>query len=142
MKTSFLTLALACISLFSLAADIPKTNDQQNLQGEWIAESATANGVKVEDAAGFHYIFSGDRLTIRDTTGKEVKYSFKIDASSKPNLLVLQPQQALTNATMCSAAYELNGAILKVVIGNPGTRPTEMSDKDQILTVLKRKKIK
>jgi uncharacterized protein (TIGR03067 family) len=142
MKTSFLTLALVCIALFSLAADIPKTNDQQNLQGEWIAESATANGVKVEDAAGFQYIFREDKLTISNMIGKEVKYSFKIDASSKPKLLVLQPLQALTNATMCSAAYELNGAILKVVIGNPGTRPTEMSDKDQILTVLKRKKIK
>jgi uncharacterized protein (TIGR03067 family) len=141
MKTPFLVLALACISSFSLAADIPKTNDQQNLQGEWIVEFATANGFKAEDGPGWHYVFSGDKLTIRDTTGKEMKYSFKIDASGKPNLLILHPEQTLTNTTMGSAAYELNGSTLRIVIGCPATRPTEMSDKDQILAVLKRKKM-
>lgn len=140
-KTSILTLALFCVSLCGLAADVPKSKDQQNIQGDWVGESGTSNGFKLEEVVGCHYVFSGDRLAIRDKTGKEMKFSFKLDTSSSPKLLVQQPEQALTNATLCNVAYELNGDTLKIAIANPGTRPTGMSDKEQMVIIFKRKKM-
>ena len=140
MKTTLITLVLVCVSLCGAAADAPKSTDQTNIQGVWLAQSASDNGYKVEEAAGCQYAFSGDKLTIRDASGKEMKYSFKLDTTSNPKLFVLQPEQTLTNATLCSVAYELSGDSLKIAMACPGSRPTELSDKNnQMLIVFKRK---
>ena len=142
MKTTIIALALACVSLCGVAADTSKSTDQQNIQGNWVAQSATANGFKI-DAKDCQYMFSGDRLTIRytdDMEKKEVKYLFKLDTTNSPKLLVVTPEQALTNATICSSAYELRGDSLKIALSCPGTRPTEISEKNsQMLIVFKRK---
>ena len=141
MKTSILTLALFCFTLCGMAADTPKSDDQQNIQGDWVGQSGTSNGFKLDEVVGCHYIFSGDKLAISDATGKEMKFTFKLDTSSNPKLLVQQSEQALTNATLCNIAYELNGDTLKIAIANPGTRPTGMSDKEQMVINFKRKKM-
>lgn len=122
------------------SAEASKAADQKNIQGIWLAQSASANGFNVEDVAGCRYVFSGNKLAIKDGSGKEMKYSFKLDPGSNPKLLDLQPVPGLTNAAICSAAYELDGDSLKVAMACPGSRPTGISDKNnQMLIILKRK---
>jgi uncharacterized protein (TIGR03067 family) len=134
-------LVLVCITWCGIAADAPICTDQSNIQGVWLADSASDDGQKVKEAAGFQYVFKGDKLTIRDASGEEMKYSFKLDTASNPKLFVLQPEQMLTNDEMiCNVAYELKGDSLKVALACPGSRPTEISDKNnQMLIILKRK---
>lgn len=138
MKPIIIALALACASLRSIAADAPKSTDQANIQGVWLAETESQNGHKKN--VTYQYVFEGDKITFRDETGKEIKYLFKLDTAGKLKLLVLQPADSLTNSTPVSVAYELEGDSLKIVVAAPGSRPTEISDKNnQELIVCKRK---
>ncbi len=138
MKTSLITLLLVCSSLCGIAGDAPKSSDQANLQGVWLAQSESQNGHKKN--VTFQYVFRGDKLTFKDETGKEMKYSFKLDTASNLKLITIRPEEMLTNSKPVSVAYELDGDSLKIVIAPAGSRPTEISDKNnQELIVCKRK---
>ena len=138
MKTSLITLILFCASLRGIAGDAPKSSDQANIQGIWLAHSESQNGRKKN--VTYQYVFKGDKLTFRDETGKEMKYSFKLETASKLKLITIRPEETLTNSTPVSVAYELDGDSLKIVVAAPGSRPTEISDKsNQELIVCKRK---
>jgi uncharacterized protein (TIGR03067 family) len=138
MKTSLITLVLVCASLCAIAADAPKSTDQENIQGVWLAQSESQNGIKKN--VSYLYDFRGDKLTFRDETGKEMKYSFKLDTTGNLKLIIIQPEETLTNSTPVSVAYELDGDSLKIVVAPPGLRPTEISDKNsQELIICKRK---
>ena len=90
MKTSLITLILVCASLCGIAADAPKSTDQASIQGVWLAQSESQNGHKRNVA--YQYVFRGDKLTFKDGSQKEMKYSFKLDTASKLNLLIIQPE--------------------------------------------------
>ncbi len=69
-----------------------------------------------------------------------MKYAFKLDTASNLKLITIQPEETLTNSTPVSVAYELVGDSLKIVVAPPGSRPTEISDKNnQELIICKRK---
>jgi uncharacterized protein (TIGR03067 family) len=138
MKTSLITLALVCASFCGIAADATKSTDQARIQGVWLAQSESQNGHKRKVA--YEYVFRGDKLTFKDDDGKEMKYSFKLDTASNLKLLIIQSEEALTNSTPVSVAYELDGDSLKIVVAASGSRPTEISDKNnQELIICKRK---
>ena len=138
MKTTLFALALVCSLLRGLAADAPKSTDQVGIQGFWLAQTESKNGKKWNVA--YQYVFRGDRFTFKDETGKELKYSFKLDTASNPKLLVIQPAESLTNSKPVSVAYELAGDSLTIVIAPAGSRPTEISDRNnQELIICKRK---
>jgi len=138
MKTPLFTLVLVCASLRGIAGDTPISTDQANIQGTWLAESESQNGHKKN--VTYQYVFRGENFTFRDETGKEVKYSFKLENVSGLKLIVIQPEEAPTNSTPVSIAYELNGDSLKIVVAPAGSRPTEISDKyNQELIVCNRK---
>ncbi len=138
MKTSLITLVLVCSSLCGIAGDAPKSSDQANLQGVWLAQSESQNGHKKN--VTFQYVFRGDKLTFKDETGKEMKYSFKLDTASNLKLITIRSEETLTNSKPVSVAYELEGDSLKIVVAPAGSRPTEISDKNnQELIVCKRK---
>ena len=138
MKTSLITLVLVCASCCGVADRAPKFTDQANIQGVWLAQSESQNG-KIKNVT-YQYVFRGDKLTFRDETGKEMKYSFKLDTTSNLKLIITQPEETLTNSTPVSVAYELAGNSLKIVVAAPGLRPTEISDKNnQELIICKRK---
>ena len=138
MKTSVTTLILVCAPLCGIAGDAPKSSDHANLQGVWLAQSESQNGHKRN--VTYQYVFRGDKVTFKDETGKEMKYSFKLDTTGNPKLIIVQPKDALTNSTPVSVAYELDGDSLKIVVAPPGSRPTEISDKNnQELITCKRK---
>lgn len=138
MKTSLITLVLVCSSLCGIAGDAPKSSDQANLQGVWLAQTESQNGHKKN--VTFQYVFRGDKVTFKDENGKEMKYSFKLDTASKLKLITIWPVEKLTNSTPVSVAYELDGDSLKIVVAPAGSRPKEISDKNnQELIICKRK---
>ena len=138
MKTTIFALALVCACLRGIAADTPKPTDQASIQGIWLAQTESQNGQKRNVA--YQYVFRGDKFTFKDESGKEMKYSFKLDTASNLKLLVIQPAESRTNSTPVSVAYELAGDSLTIVVAAPGSRPTEISDKNnQELIICKRK---
>ena len=138
MKTSLIILVLVCALSCDVAGDAGKSTDQANIQGVWLAQSESQNGIKKN--VSYLYVFRGDKVTFTDETGKEMKYSFKLDTTSNLKLIIIQPEETLTNSTPVSVAYELDGDSLKIVVAPPGLRPTEISDKNnQELIICKRK---
>ncbi len=138
MKTTIFALALVCALIRGIAADAPKPPDQASIQGIWLAQTESQNGHKKK--VTYQYVFRGDKVTFKDESGKEMKYSFKLDTASNLKLLVIQPAESLTNSTPVSVAYELAGDSLTIVVAAPGSRPTEISDKNnQELIICKRK---
>lgn len=104
-----------------------------------MAQSERQNGRKRQ--VTYQYVFSGDTITFKDETGKEVKYSFTLETASNLKLMTIRPQETLANATPVSVAYALDGDTLKIVVAPPGARPTEISDKnDQELIIATRKR--
>ena len=103
-----------------------------------MAQSESQNGHQKN--VTYQYVFRGDRLTFKDETGKEMKYSFKLDTAGNLKLITIRPEETLTNSTPVIVAYELDGDSLKIVVAPPGSRPTEISDKnDQELIICRRK---
>lgn len=138
MKTSLIALVLVCASLSSIAGDAPKSSDQANIQGVWLAQSESQNGHKRN--VTYQYVFRGDKVTFTDETGKEMKYSFKLETAGNLKLITIRPEETLTSSTPVSVAYELEGDSLTIVVAPAGSRPTEISDKnDQELIICKRK---
>ena len=138
MKTSLITLVLVFASLCGTAGGAPKSSDQENIQGVWLAQSESQNGHKKN--VTYQYVFRGDKLTFKDETGKEMKYSFNLDTAGNLKLITIRPEETLTNSTPVSVAYELDGDSLKIVVAPPGSRPTEISDRnDQELIICRRK---
>ena len=138
MKTLLITLVLACASSCGIAGDSPKSSDHESIQGVWLAQSESQNGHKRN--VTYQYVFRGDKLTFKDETGKEMKYSFKLDTASNLKLITIRPEETLTNSTPVSVAYELDGDSLKIVVAPAGSHPTEISDKNnQELIICKRK---
>ena len=134
MKTSFVILVL----VGALSCGAAKSIDQANIQGAWLALTESQNGAKRN--VSYLYVFKDDKLTFTDETGKEMKYSFKLDTASNLKLIIIRPEETLTNSTPVSIAYELDGNSLKIVVAPPGSRPTEISDKNnQELIICKRK---
>ena len=138
MKASLIIMVLVCTSSCGVAGDAPKSTDQANIQGTWLAQSESQNGIK--KVVTYLYVFRGDKFTFTDETGKEMKYSFKLETTGNLKLITIQPEETLANSTPVSVAYELDGDSLKIVVAPPGLRPTEISDRNnQELIICKRK---
>ena len=138
MKAFLIILVLVCTLSCGVNGDAPKSTDQANIQGTWLGQSESQNGIKKN--VSYLYVFRGDTITFRDETGKEMKYSFRLDTTGNPRMIIIQPEDRLTNSSPVSVAYELNGDSLKIVVAPPGLRPTEISDKNnQELIICKRK---
>ncbi len=138
MKISLIILVLVCALSCGVSRDAAKTTDQANIQGVWLAQSESQNGIKKN--VSYLYVFRGDKVTFTDETGKEMKYSFKLDTTGNPKLIIIQPEETLNNSAPVSVAYELDRDSLKIVVAPPGLRPTEISDKNnQELIICKRK---
>lgn len=138
MKTSLIILLLIFVMSCGVTGDAAKSTDQANIQGTWLAQTESQNGIKKN--VSYLYIFRKDKVTFIDETGKEMKYSFKLETTGNLKLLTIQPEETLANSTPVSVAYELDGNSLTIVVAPPGLRPTEISDRNnQELIICKRK---
>ena len=134
MKTSFILLVLMC----ALSCGVPKSTDQANLHGSWLAQSESQNGKKWN--VSYLYVFREDKLFFTDETGKVVTYSYKLDTTGSLKFIIIQPDETLNISEPVSIAYELDGDFLKIVVAPSGLRPTEISDNNnQELIICKRK---
>ena len=138
MKIYLIILVLVCALSCGDAGDAATSTDQENIQGAWLGQTESLNGIQKD--VSFLYVFKGDTVSFTDETGKEMKYSFRLDTTGNPRLLIIRSEDTLTNPTPVSVGYELNGDSLKIVVAPPGLRPTEISDKNnQELIICKRK---
>lgn len=138
MKFYLFILVLVCVLSCSDAGNAAKSTDRENIQGAWLGQTESVNGIKKD--VSFLYVFKGDTVSFTDETGKEMKYSFKLDTIANPRLLIIRSEDTLTNPTPVRVGYELNGDLLKIVVAPPGLHPTEISDRNnQELIICKRK---
>jgi uncharacterized protein (TIGR03067 family) len=138
MKIYLIIFGFACGLSCGEARNEPTFTDQTNIQGAWLGQIEWLNGLQKD--VSFLYVFKGDTLSFTDETGNEMKYSFRLDTTGDPRLLVLRSEDTLTNPIPVSVGYQLNGDSLKIVVAPPGLRPTEISDKNnQELIICKRK---
>ena len=138
MKTSIILLVLVGALSCGVAGVAAKSTDQARLQGTWLAQTESQNGITKN--VSYLYVFNGDKVVFTDETGKEMKYSFKLDTTGSPKFIIIQPEETAADSTPVSVAYELDGNSLKIVVAPAGLRPKEISDKnDQELIVCKRK---
>lgn len=138
MKLYLFILALACALSCSNTRNTATATDKEKIQGAWLGQTESVNGIKKD--VSFLYVFKGDTLSFTDETGKEVKYSFRLDTIGNLKFITIQPDETLNISAPVSIAYELDGDSLKIVIAPPGLRPTEISDKNnQELISCKRK---
>ena len=91
MKTSLIILVLVCALSCGVAGDAAKSTDQANLQGVWLAQSESQNGIKKN--VSYLYVFRGDKVTFIDETGKEMKYSFKLDTTGNLKLIIISARR-------------------------------------------------
>jgi uncharacterized protein (TIGR03067 family) len=138
MKAAITTLALLLLAFCAVAADAPESDDQKNIQGTWILLSASEDGQVITDIFDTA-VFDGDQLRLSDKSGKEKKGAFKLDPAKMPKALLF-PARNPPNVIPVHWAYELNGDILKLVNTAPNKPPTGMTDRHQLLVILKRKK--
>ena len=138
MKVSLILLVIVCALSCGVVNNSAKSTDQANIQGTWLAQSESQNGIKKD--VTYLYVFKEHKVTFTDETGKEMKYSFKLETTGNLRLITIQSEDTLVNSTPVSVAYELDGDSLKIVVAPPGLRPTEISDKNnQELIICKRK---
>ncbi len=140
IKPSIIILILLFILSCGVVRNASKSNDQAKIQGVWLAQTESVNGIKKD--VSFIYVFKEDKITFTDETGKEVNYFFKLDTNSNPKLIIIQPEEMLSDSKPVSVAYELDRDLLKIVVAPPGLIPLEISDKNnQELIICKRKSL-
>ena len=116
------------------------SDEMKKLEGTWVVDSATMDGKPDKDAKGGQVVFAGNKITLKKADGTEEKFTYKVDPSKKPKTMDFVPDEKKPNSATGAGIYELDGDTLKACIGPPDKRPTEFSDKGQMLMVLKRKK--
>jgi uncharacterized protein (TIGR03067 family) len=140
MKKAIAIFALLFFTFCGIAADAPAPDDQKDILGTWIVESASLDGRVIAPTDIFDTAeFAGDQLRLSDKKGKEKKGTFKLDTTKNPKVMLF-PAEHAPNVLPVHWAYELNGDTLKLVNSAPNRPPTEMSDKGQLFVILKRKK--
>ena len=138
MKLYLFILVFVCALSCRDARNASTSTDEEKIQGTWLGQTESVNGIKKD--VSFLYVFKGDTLSFTDETGKEVKYSFRLDTTGNLKFIIIQPDETLNISAPVSIAYELDGDSLKIVVAPPGLRPTEISDKNnQELIICKRK---
>lgn len=138
MKASIITLALAGALGCGGARNTPRPTDHAKLQGVWLAQTESQNGTVKK--VTYQYVFTGDEVSFTDETGKVMKYSFTLETASNPRLLKIRPEETPADSAPVSVAYALAGDSLTIVVAPSGSRPTEMSDRNnQELIICTRK---
>ena len=138
MKIYLLILIVVCALSCGGTGDRAISTDMENIQGAWLGQTERVNGIQKE--VSFLYVFKADTVSFTDETGKEMKYSFRLDTTGQPRLLIIRSADTLTNPERVSVGYELKGDSLKLVVAPRGLRPTDISDKnDQELISCRRK---
>jgi uncharacterized protein (TIGR03067 family) len=140
----FYGLVLPVCGLLALHAGAEDKKDTaagevKKLEGNWLVHSQTFEGMPHDDMKPSEFVFAGSALTIKTEGETDEKMTFTVDPSGKIKTMDFKPEKKPAEGVVVGVAiYELDGDTLKVCIGLP--RPKELTDKDQPLLILKRKK--
>jgi uncharacterized protein (TIGR03067 family) len=119
----------------TLGADGAK-DAAKKLEGTWTVVSSRARMF-----AGHEVTFAGNKMTIKDSKGEEMKLLFKVDPSKDPPTIDMALQKGQKGNYAAMGIYELKGNTLRILLGPRGQRPTGFSCvKGTELTEMKRKK--
>ncbi len=142
MRRCGLVIAAGCLLALNAGAEDragAAAAEIKKLEGTWLVHSQTFGGKPHDDMKPSAFVFAGSTLTIKTAGGSDEKMTFTIDPSGKPRTMDVKPEKDPGAGVVVGAAiYELDGDTLKVCIGLP--RPQDLTDKDQPLLTLKRKK--
>ena len=128
---------VACAGVVVATADLA-ADDAKKLEGTWVVESTSRDEFLAVGWKGDQWVFGGDRVTLK-TKAKELNFTFTVDPAKEPKTMDFAPPKE-SNQARWLTIYELDGDLLKVCIGLGAKRPTEFSDKQGMVVVLKRKK--
>lgn len=129
---------VASALLIGVQAHAKALDDRANIQGVWLAQKESLNGKSKQ--VNFRYVFNGDKVTFTDETGREEKYTFKLDPMRKPKLCLIWPIGGDKKSKPVAVGYRLNGNSLILIVAPEGKRPRDISDKHgQELIVCARK---
>jgi uncharacterized protein (TIGR03067 family) len=127
------------------AAD--STDDNKSLQGKWLLIKIDKEG-KLQDVAKtsdefFHMQFSGDKVTVEFTSGKE-EGTYKIDASKKVKTIDITANTSEDKGKTFLGIYSLDGDTLKLCMAEPEVkeRPMELKAKKDKVTVYVLQRVK
>lgn len=150
MKTTLRTIVLVVVAVGIAGcstmrrADTPAEDaakELKELEGTWVVEKVTHDGEDSSKDNPKEFLFSGSSLTLKGAA-KEERFTLKLDSAGKPRTIdfgLVSPHKT-PGAAPGKGAYELDGDTLRLCISPPDRYPTEISDKDQVLFILKRKK--
>ena len=125
----YLDMEITATRQAAAGGNVPKANDQSQLQGTWGAIAFLQDGqrgdepIAPEDAA-IKYIFKGDQFTLlaSGNAGETPKGTFKLGTSGKGKTidLIFPPDSNGTKGQTMSGVYELDGDTLKVTYAPQG----------------------
>ena len=127
-----LSVVLALVLAFSLAADGGDAKDGDNLQGTWLPSTAELGGKMFPDE-----VRKSIKLVVKDTqytvtVGKEADQgTVKLNPSAKPKEMDITGTDGPNKGKTFLAIYELDGDTLRICYDLGGkNRPTEFKTKE------------
>ena len=126
-----LSVVLALVLAFSLAADGGDAKDGDNLQGTWLPSTAELGGKMFPDEVrkSIKLEVKGDRYTVTVGTQPD-RGTCKLDPSTKPKALDITGTDGPNKGRTILAIYERVGDTLRVCYDLSGkSRPTEFKTK-------------
>jgi uncharacterized protein (TIGR03067 family) len=126
---------VACAGV-ALAAAHLVADDAKKLEATWVVESTSRDKELAAPWQGGEFVFGGGKVTVKLPRSKEQTFPFTVDAAKEPKTMDFAAPKTEAPWLMI---YELDGDSLKLCIERD-KRPTEFSNKQGLVVILKRKK--
>ena len=124
------------------------SEDAKKLVGTWTVVSITRDGRDLRavnlDPVGkvSEFTFTERDVTIR-LPRRDAVSEYELDTKSKPKAIrITSNHERFYYGAELKGVYEFEGDMLKLVLGPPDSHPSEISDKNQGLFILKRKAVR
>ena len=121
--------------------DVPK--ELQPFQGSWKVVKAEAGGIAPPDGipAEFRFIFSGDKLTIKEGKDNPKAGTYAVNPKKDPAEIDLIPSEDKDKKALGIYKFEKDGKLtLSFVKGANVTRPKKFGDPTAVVLVLEKVK--
>jgi len=123
--------ALAVLILVAAESPDPSKKDQEQMQGDWAADSMVRDGQAFpdEDAQAYFRTMKGDTYTVFRFSKAAGKGTFKLDATKNPKAIDFTPDGGKTPPL--AGIYSLEGDKLTLCAALPGKpRPTKFASEE------------
>jgi uncharacterized protein (TIGR03067 family) len=123
-KDTTMTVLLLAIALGLAAADAPEDatgKDLERMQGNWMADSVSANGIKwgEDESQALFRTVKEDAYTVARYSKQLSAGTFTIDATQSPKTIDSTPRGAAAGQPVLGI-YEFDGEALRICNAQPG----------------------